>query len=162
MSRGPMSDSQRYADPGCLLGRGGPPVLRSLFRPPMRGDGAPKGAVSGFRRTARRISPGGPLPGLTHHTNASASPDAPLAVSVRFRVSRCPAMWGLTPASLLQGPLGGGVTNSAREYRIPLPSCGVPRRTPLAWNETIYHMGEIHPDVKIGLRRFLAGRHVGP
>src|SRR6266545_121725 len=111
--------------PLSLCGRGGSPVFRSLFPPPMRG---------GWRAERRsvRISPDGPgiSRAVTHHTDAPASPDAPFAASVRFRVSRWPATRGLTPASLLRRPLGGGVTTPARKYRIPFPSCGVPRRTP--------------------------------
>src|SRR6266508_3301997 len=51
----------------------------------------------------------------------------------------------VVPRSVCSGwPLGDGVTTPARKYRILFPSCGVPRRTPLAWNETAYHIGEIH------------------
>src|SRR6266545_1176069 len=112
--------------PLSLCGRGGSPVFRSLFPPPMRG---------GWRAERRsvRISPDGPgiSRAVTHHTDAPASPDAPFAASVRFRVSRWPATRGLTPASLLRRPLGGEVTTPARKYRIPPHPCDVSRRTPL-------------------------------
>src|SRR5262245_45855137 len=61
-----------------------------------------------------------------------------IAVSVRFRVSRCTDDAGPnSPHRLLRVPLGGGITTPTLKYRIPLPLCGVPRRTPLAWNETM-------------------------
>ena len=88
------------------------------------------------------------LAGLTHHTDASASADAPSRYLSAFAFLGGRTIRGLYLAPLLRRPLGGGITTPAREYRIPLPSCGVPRRAPLAWNETIYHMGEFHPDVK--------------
>jgi hypothetical protein len=56
---------------------------------------------------------------------------APLAVSVRFRVSRCPDDAGPnSPHRLLRGPLGGGVTSPTRKYRIPPHRCDVSRGRP--------------------------------
>src|SRR5262245_44294195 len=54
------------------------------------------------------------------------------AVSVRFRVSRCPDDAGPnSPHRLLRGPLGGGETSSpARKYRIPPHRRDVSRRRP--------------------------------
>ncbi len=78
--------------PLSLCGRGGSPVFRSLFPPPMRG---------GWRAERRsvRISPDGPgiTRAVTHHTDAPASPDAPCAVSIRFRVYGGRTIRGLTP-----------------------------------------------------------------
>src|SRR5262245_62243012 len=73
------------------------------FPPPMRGDGAPTGAVSGFRRTARRISPGGSLPSLAHRTDAPASADAPLRYLSAFAFLGARSMRGPTPRTVLPG-----------------------------------------------------------
>src|SRR6266545_4533985 len=67
--------------------------------------------------------------------------------------------YGASPRSVGSGwPLGDGVTTPARKYRIPFPSCGVPRRMPLAWNQVIrtyheHHSGSRTLAFMIGRRR---------
>ena len=73
-----------------FAGRGGSPVFPSLFPPPERGDGAPKGACSGLRRNVPGIAPPGDpeAPGLTHQSRVRPR------LSTRHRGIRALAFYG--------------------------------------------------------------------
>src|SRR5262245_29347705 len=135
---GRRSNSQRYAGP-CRDARGVRPWSDLFSVPPMRGDGAPKGAVSGFRGTARgaaglwRIRRMRPRLPTRHSRYLSA-----------FAFLGGRTMRGQYYA-LLPTSARGRVTKPARQYRIRFPSCGVPQRTPIVWDEMILAVGEIHP-----------------
>ncbi len=114
--------SQRYAGPQFFVGRGGSPVFAPFLRPPMRG---------GWRAERRmlRISPERPggsaratLAGLTHHTDASASPDAPSRYRSAFAFTaagRCGAC--STPQRLLRLAARGRGYDSRPQVSHPVP-----------------------------------------
>src|SRR5262249_6424986 len=97
------------------------------FLPPVEGDGAPKGACSGFRRNGPEAR------GLTHQRRMRPR------LSTRHRgicpLSRFSVTGRRGPISsplrgLTRRPLGGGITTPARKYRIPPHRCDVSRGRP--------------------------------